>query len=192
MVGYHGSGYTSKAAAAFQVEGEGYYALDSVEVAMRRLGAAHRVRVSLTADLSGAPDESQILETFLFTDQLGGGSGILLLGQSDLHPTLTSGRQNWLVVSLDDEFDSAFWWLSPPEVISLPAIAAETNAAGDWLVVDRETGHHQAFRVTATAVPEPSSLALVFGGGIPVALTVWRNRRGRPRSDPHGATRARR
>ncbi|MGA2068389.1 MAG: PEP-CTERM sorting domain-containing protein [Thermoguttaceae bacterium] len=137
-------------------------------------GMENSIVVQLRADNSGAP--GSVLEAFTFTNLPVFGSvssGNLRVGDSVLHPELVAGTQYWVTVLPGAAGASDAWNLSSPTVDGL--LTGSSNGGSTWgAAID---GQQAGFRIDGSAVPEPSTLALLGVGALGLAVYAWRKRR---------------
>jgi hypothetical protein len=129
--------------------------LESIEIALSWTdfpGTTNDEDIWLMSDAAGLP--GQIIEAFHITGipQV----GTLMLANSTLHPMLSTDLQYWVLAThkggigwnWNNTGDSGFLFTSPP--------------GSPWFANPGAVG---AFRVNATALPEPATLFLFAAGG---------------------------
>jgi hypothetical protein len=145
--------------------------LDSVMVGAKNVGGTNAITFTLTTDvggLPGAPVESWSVADLSYHKTPGTPTTTLT---SVLHPTLTSGTSYFLIASAAGDAQD-YWYLnsvgaSGMRVRSMKGAAFTTTA-----------GQPQAvFRVMVSAIPEPSTYALLGGLAALGAVVVRRRLR---------------
>jgi hypothetical protein len=130
--------------------------------------------VQLRDDNLGLP--GSVLESLTITDLADyteAPSGTLAVGLSILKPRLVAGNQYWITASALDGMEGV-WQYSSPNVTGPTASSVDGGAT--WTSANSQ---QTAFRVDGSAVPEPSTLALI--GSVAAALVSchWQRRQGR-------------
>jgi len=143
------------------------FMLDRIELAAGLISGPNRLDVWLMSNAAGVP--GAIIEAFQFSDAMGtlGDANPLLAANSALRPVLNAGTQYWLIASMTGPNAWAAW--NESSTGSLIPHASRSDQ-GPWFV----TSANGAFRVSGTAVPEPSSLLLL--GAALAAFAVGRKR----------------
>jgi hypothetical protein len=165
--------------------------LDTIRLALQLVGGANALDVYLMGDnwvgnkamgtnpsLLFAPDSGNVLESFHLTGAMtsvSGGSIVTI--NSVLHPILSPDTYYWLVISTPAVNGHVRWWGAPEELEPKPALFAERDSGNPdplWEVNLSPSGPGFAFRIEATAVPEPTSLVSLLGGLIAIAAAYSR------------------
>jgi hypothetical protein len=153
------------------------FTLDRIELAVGLANPAGQgfgpnlLDVALTTSVGGFP--GSVLEMFHFVDAMGPFTSwnAPLIADSALHPLLSEGTQYWLVASAPDPGTTAAWnWNTTGD---LGAHAQRVNG-GSWFFVTPSRG---AFRVSGTAVPEPSTFPLLSLGAVALLGYALRQKR---------------
>lgn len=131
------------------------FTLDGIELAINLGSGLNLLDVALTTSVGGFP--GAVLETFRFVNAMGplGFLNPPLIADSVLHSLLSEGTQYWVVASAPDLSTSAAWNLN---TTSDPGPQAQREDSGPWFLVSPPRG---AFRVSGTAIPEPSTFTLL-------------------------------
>jgi hypothetical protein len=154
----------------FVVPGTGNYRLDQIELAASLYSGPNMLDVTLYDTVNGLPGTA--LETFHFTDVMGPYTSYpnpLLVSPSILHPLLAAQSQYWLIASVPDPTSVALWAWND---VSDWGPRAQSHYGSPFWGSDYWRG---ASRVTASQVPEPTTL-LLLGSGL-TALMLYRRRR---------------
>jgi len=138
------------------------FTLDSIDlVATHNFFGPNQLTVSLMA---GATAPQNLLESFNFTNLPEFNAPTVTTASSLLHPLLTASTQYWVVLSANDLTNTQMVWFSNNQDVFGYSFR---QGGGAWI---SSSGDTPAFDVTATSVPEPSTLLLVgaglVGGGL--------------------------
>lgn len=158
-----GTGRTTAAAVGFRVSDGSDLSLDSITFGMRALSSDVDIVVSIVADDQG-PDESRILESFMFSGLSTSSGAIVLDAHSALAPVLEAGSLYWLTMTLANQNRSAFWFLGPSDVLVPPPVLRSEKINGEWVISsdpDEQARSQLAVRITGTEVqpvPEPATI----------------------------------
>jgi PEP-CTERM motif len=154
--------------------------LDEIDLAVQYTSplvggsGAPNLDVSLFSNLANQPGLS--IETIHLTNVNGGSTTTgIASALSVSHPLLTAGTDYWLVVAPPDLLNTAFdWKLSP---ISNTGVIGEASSLGNapWQSFATNGGGN-AFIVTGTQVPEPTTFALGLLGILALHLLARRQR----------------
>ncbi|MDC8785743.1 PEP-CTERM sorting domain-containing protein [Roseateles koreensis] len=136
--------------------------LGSMEIALNKMSDNQQVG-GITVNLTAAAPDGALLESWsLDLNSLGlfGNSNAPLLLGSLLNPTLVSGDEYWVTVSLGGDSAAAWNWSSSGDT---NPTAINAGDGGGWFTPSGQTPG--AFQLDAkgdtTQVPEPATLALV-------------------------------
>jgi PEP-CTERM motif len=130
--------------------------------------------VSLTQDSSDSP--GTVIESFTGSGTLLGALGVQnapLVFSSALKPTLTSGDQYWVTVS-SDILNSIVWNANTTGDASDQAISSDGGAT--WFSPSGLTPGAYEVDSIATAVPEPSTWAMMLLGFAGVGFMAYRRK----------------
>ena len=148
-------------------------ALDQITVALGRTGAGQASTAFKLYEGSSATALGSLIESFLVSNSAAPDStqpftGAVVTFGSTLKPTLTAGQGYWLSFTEPEAANGAesLWMFS-------------TSATGTRLtnLLPAATATLPAFRLEATAVPEPTSLLLLGTGGLGLLVTIRRRKK---------------
>ncbi len=152
-------------AAAFTPSSGGY--LSSLELPLNVYDSMPVVDVSLWSDAGGAPGAVlQSWSGFSFSEP-----NIYSFAATGAPVQLVSGSSYWVVANAAT---STTWagWFKPDAAAAIPGQPAFYSENGGPFNNPNSAG---AFRVTVSAIPEPSTYAALFGAAA-LGLVVWRRR----------------
>ena len=145
---------------------------DDVDLAAGWISGNNSLIVQLRDDGGGLP--GAVLESFTFTnipEWPQGGSGDLLIGDSLLHPELVAGAQYWVAVLPGATYTSGVWDFSGPPIMNA-TLCGSTDGGSTWYRLSNT--QQPAFRIDGSAVPEPSTFALLGVGAVCLVGYGWR------------------
>jgi PEP-CTERM motif-containing protein len=133
---------------------------------------AGNVQMQLYNDKAGVP--GTVLDTMIVPGSELGTYSAFLDFTSTTHPILSAGATYWLIASMPQSGTSSLWWTPS---VSTPGYEAVSYDGGAFSVAPNPQG---AFAIYGTAVPEPSSIAMIAValGGACVLFRAGRLRRG--------------
>ena len=171
--------YGKAIAASFAVNG-GDYTLGSVTLALGYVQDTSKLMISIVRDNAGTPT-GPVVETVASNLAAVTNSHQVVTFESSLNPVMAGGGKFWLLVeppaqNLSTTADnSAYEWYATG-MFGPVGLRDFDFGSGNWLPWQLyNSGLLPAFRIEATLVPEPSTLALALAGAVGlVGLRFWR------------------
>lgn len=122
--------------------------VDSLTLALGARGSSvTTAHIALLGDLKGAPDDSDLLEDFIFTV---GPVPSTYEAKSQRRPRLKTAGRYWVRLSVNDPNAEVAWWVAPIEFIPQSETFAERQEKGPWRVATSPGGPGHALRVVGT------------------------------------------
>lgn len=144
------------------------YSLDSVTLALKRLNGATNVTICIRNDDGAGHPDSGAPVAVLAIDPGDISGTTQVLTYNSAHPTLAASTTYWLTLQPTTENTTSnandgtiYWYVSPTTQDNW----SDRDYSNGWGAYYVNFGDVAAYRVEATAVPEPSSVAF-FGMGL--------------------------
>jgi PEP-CTERM motif len=137
-----------------------------------QLGTNGPITLYLESNASGQP--GTILATLTQVGSIPSAAGLVTFDYGGAPVALVSGTQYWLVAVQPDSSTTDRWYLSNADT-GATAYNEVGNATGPWTLLSDESV--SAFQVDGSAVPEPSTWAMMLLGFAGLGFVGWRGRR---------------
>ena len=160
-----------KVAQQFTPSGTGV--LTSIEVAMGLVQGVNHFDLALLTDSSNTP--GSVIESWSVDNAMGtfGSNNVPIFLASALNPLISVGTPYWIAIGTSTQTWSAWNWNDQ----GATGLLASGSNGGSFNPPANNTLGAMRVTVRPSAVPEPSSMALLFGGGAGCMFMIRRRRK---------------
>ena len=89
---------------------------------------------------------------------------------------LTAGTEYWISI-LENDLTTNIWFWQASNSVQNETAAFRPQGEGNWLSLDQSNRNEFAFSLSATPIPEPSTMLLLGFGLAGLVIVRWRGRR---------------